>query len=62
MDPKAIRFERVQGRKPVLETGDMREFAEEGRLIREADERDGTNAFLEAAFEDVLADEPDYKW
>jgi len=62
MDPKAIRFESVRGRKPFLEAGDMREFAEEGRLIREADERDGTNAFLEAAFEDALADEPDYKW
>jgi hypothetical protein len=62
MDPKTIRFERVEGRRPVLEPSDMREFAEEGRLIREADERDGTNAFLEAAFADALADEPDYKW
>lgn len=62
MDPKMLRFERVEGRRPVLESGDMREFVEEGRLIRDADERDGTNAFLEAAFADALADEPDYKW
>jgi hypothetical protein len=62
MDPKAIRFERIEGRKPVMEPADRASLAEEGRLIRDADQRDGTNAFLEAAFDDATADEPEYKW
>ena len=62
MEPKPIKFEWTAGRKPILESEDRDALAEEGRLIREADERDGTNAFLEAAFADALADEPDYKW
>lgn len=62
MDPKTIRFERVEGRRPLLEPDDMFDLAEEGRLIRQADERDGTNTFLEAAFADAIADEPGYQW
>jgi hypothetical protein len=62
MEPKPIKFERIEGRKPILEKEDQESLAQEGLLIREADERDGTNAFLEAAFADALADEPDYKW
>jgi len=62
MEPKAIKYRRVEGRKPFIEGDDQAALAEEGQRIREADERDGTNAFLEAAFADALADEPDYKW
>lgn len=62
MDPKVIRYERVEGRKPVVDEVHDAAFAAEGRRIREADERDGTNAFLEAAFEDATAGEPGYKW
>ena len=62
MDPKPIRFETVQGRKPILGPEDQASFADEGRSIRLADDRDGTNAFLEAAFADGVADEPEYKW
>lgn len=62
MDPQPIRFERAEGRKPILEREERASFADEGVAMRQADARDGTNAFLEAAFEDATSDEPDYKW
>jgi len=62
MDPKPIRFERVEGRKPIVDRRDEEALAEEASSIRQADEADGTNAFLEAAFADATSSEPDYKW
>jgi len=47
---------------PVLDDGEKALLEAEGRAIREADTRDGTNTFLEAAFADAVADEPDYEW
>lgn len=62
MEPKKIRYEQVAGRMPVLDDEERAELEAEGLAIRAADERDGTNAFLDAAFADALADEPDYEW
>ena len=62
MEPKKIPYQQVLGRMPVLGEDEMASLAAEGLAIREADERDGTNAFLEAAFADAVSDEPDYEW
>lgn len=56
MDPK-IRYEIVEGRRPILDEADREALAEEGRQINEADARDGTNELLDAMLLDILEDE-----
>ena len=59
MDTKPIKFRRAEGRKPVVSQEEDDSLAIEGLRIREADERDGTNEFLEASFDDAVAGERD---
>ena len=58
MDPSDI-YETVEARRPVIEDADLEA---EARAINKADQRDGTNAFLEAAWREMDENEPPYEW
>lgn len=59
MDPKERKYEVVMAQRPILSDDELRA---EAQAIAAADERDGTNAFIDTLFDEVMKDEPDYEW
>ena len=58
-DPNRREYETAIAQRPIISDEELEaEFA----AIREADNRDGTNGQLEAAWTDSMSDEPDYEW
>jgi len=48
MEEPKLKYEIVEARRPYIAEEDEDAWVEEGRKINEADERDGTNAILDA--------------
>lgn len=59
MDPKDRKYETVVAHRFDLSA---EEWAREAKAINDADRRDGTLDFIDALFDDSVADEPEYKW